>query len=150
MTRINSVQVEVLASRHLVAEYKEMTQFLHLIKRRVANKTGFLDIPKEYTLNTGHCKFFYNKGTYITNRFTQLYQELLRRDIKVDARGYQERLERIKTTYDLNKYLCKDYSPTKRDMIINLDRMIQRITEKPTIYNEGELNVYVNLKKSLS
>ena len=149
MTRINTVDVAVLAQRHLVAEYKEFTQFLHLIKRRVDNKTGFIDVPKQYTLNAGHCKFFYNKGSYMETRFTQLYNEMIKRNIKVDQDGYKTRLQKIKTIYGLKHHLNRDFTPSTNDKLLNINRMITRINEKPNLYASEELNRYVDLRTQL-
>lgn len=61
MTRINLIDPSHLTKRHLIAEYKEITQFLHNVK-----KSNLKDIPKHFTLGTGHVKFFYNKGEYVS------------------------------------------------------------------------------------
>lgn len=61
MTRINLVPVEELEDLHLVAEYREIMRLPNYLKKSMSSKAGFKRsmIPKEFTLNTGHVKFFY-------------------------------------------------------------------------------------------
>ena len=138
MTRLNLVQPEDLTQRHLVAEYKEITQFMHLIEKRVNNNHAFDDIPSSYRLNGGHCLFFYNKGKYISKRFVELYNEMKNRGIAVDDDLYRERLERIERIYNLNPDLLnRDYEPFPRDYGIAINRIISRIKSKPNLYPDS-------------
>ncbi len=137
MTRINTISVEHLERAHLVAEYKELTQFIHLVEKRLDKNDTFSDLPRHYTLDTGHCRFFFNKGTYLANRFTQLKDEMLRRNIKVDIDGYNTRLKRITSVYTRSKRINKDYIPTKQAKLINIDRILLRIKAKPHLYSDG-------------
>ena len=41
-------------------------------------------IPKQFTLNKGHVKFFYDKGKYLSERYDELIQEMKRRKIHPD------------------------------------------------------------------
>jgi len=137
MTRLNIIEPEHLTRVHLVAEYKEITQFLHLIQRRIHNNVPMDDIPEQYTLNGGHCKFFYNKGKYVQERFTDLYYEMLNREIRVDKAKYLQRLERIILSY--TDELRGDYSPSLYDYSIAIDRITERINQKPHLYNDKEI-----------
>lgn len=101
MTRLNLIGAEHLCKRHLVAEYKEITQFLHLVEKRVKQHHPMNDLPKEYTLNTGHCKFFMNKGQYLLDRFDHLFQTLENRGMFPDYELYQFRRQKILSSYSL-------------------------------------------------
>ena len=135
MTRINLVDPRDLTSRHLVAEYKEITQFIHLIKKRIDDNKPFDDTPLQYTLNGGHCRFFYDKGVYIRNRFISLYDEIVNRGMNTDKEKYLSRLNRIESAY--REDLMNDYSPSRRDYHVAIDRISSRISEKPHLYPDS-------------
>ena len=80
MTRINSgVLPQELPSKLLIAEHREITRVVPLaLKRKKLD-----DIPSEFTLGTGHVKFFYDKLAYIHSRYVYLYWECKRRDFDV-------------------------------------------------------------------
>lgn len=137
MTRINLIDPKHLTTRHLIAEYKESTQFLHLVKRRVDAKHPMDDLPKQYSLNGGHCKFFYDKGAYLYNRFILLKDEMARRDISVNLDKYEYNLSRIKESYSDN--LFNDYIPSTDDYNVVISRISQRILEKPHLYQDMEV-----------
>lgn len=63
MTRINLIPPRYLADQHLVAEHKEILQLCGSYKISKRSKKGidFNQTPKQFTLNKGHVKFFYNK-----------------------------------------------------------------------------------------
>lgn len=72
MTRINVIPVTELSRQHLVAEYREIVRVFALA--RPVN-----DAPANYTLGTGHVKFFYDKLAWIFARFSSLCGEMTRR-----------------------------------------------------------------------
>ena len=45
-------------------------------------------IPKQFTLNTGHVTFFFDKGLYTYERYEQLYDECKRRGFNVTYFGH--------------------------------------------------------------
>ena len=69
MTRINLVPPEELSDQHLVAEYREIFMVGSSLQRSLRppnwEKTKE-SIPKKFTLNKGHVKFFYDKGKYLS------------------------------------------------------------------------------------
>lgn len=136
MTRINLISPSDLTNRHLVAEYKEITQFCHLVKKRVDSKSSFDDIPKRYTLNGGHCKFFYNKGAYLFFRLVSIKDEMVRRNLKVDLDKYEEKIKRIRESY--SKDLFNDYVPITEEYKIVIERISQRINEKKHLYPDAD------------
>jgi len=135
MTRINLVDPKDLTNRHLVAEYKEITQFMHLIKKRIDDCKPFDDIPSEYTLNGGHCRFFYDKGLYIRKRFISLYSEIVDRGMNTDKEKYFNRLDKIDSGY--REDLMNDYYPSKEDYRVAIDRISSRINEKIHLYPDS-------------
>jgi deoxyribonuclease (pyrimidine dimer) len=116
----------------LVAEYKETTQFLHLVRKRVEEGHPMDDLPSAYCLNRGHCKFFYDKGLYIYNRYTSLKEEMERRNLVVNQDLYLYNRDRIRAAY--SSELFNDYTPSVEDYTIVIDRIGYRIKEKPHLY----------------
>jgi deoxyribonuclease (pyrimidine dimer) len=137
MSRLNLIKPEHLTNIHLVAEYKEITQFLHLIKRRIDFGKSFDDLPKEYTLNGGHCLFFYNKGGYIWRRFIDLYSEMKSRGMNCDDKKYKMRLEKIMWSFGGREDLLKDYIPDEKAYAVAIDRIGLRINTKPIMYKDS-------------
>ena len=41
-------------------------------------------MPKQFTLNKGHVKFFYDKGKYLSERYDELIKEMKRRHMNPD------------------------------------------------------------------
>ena len=77
------------------------------------------DQPEQFTLGTGHVKFFYDKLLYLRNRYVALRSEALRRGFKVsDFSG---------AWADIPPHLMNDYTPTKRDRSIILKRIKERL-----------------------
>lgn len=117
MTRINVVPVEELCNQHLYAEFRELTRVPNMINSGKL-KTEYRDAPIEYTLGTGHVKFWVDKLLYLKNRYDKLHSELIRR-------GYS-------VTYiwpeSLPKYaVFNDYSPTENALKINRARIQERL-----------------------
>ena len=87
MTRINLVPPEELSDQHLVAEYREIFMVGSSLQRSLKSpnweKTK-KSIPKQFTLNKGHVKFFYDKGKYLSERYDELINEMKKRDMNPD------------------------------------------------------------------
>ena len=87
MTRINLVPPEELSDQHLVAEYREIFMVGSSLQRSLRSpnweKTKE-SIPKKFTLNKGHVKFFYDKGKYLSERYDELIKEMKRRQMSPD------------------------------------------------------------------
>lgn len=131
MTRINTIPVGELADQHLMAEYRELPMVNASLKRSLRSKSqnGMKTIPKDYTLNTGHVKFFYNKGKYLYDRYHQLITELRYRGFEVKP---DERSVDWSVFTDYNLY--DDWQPVQKDHTINVERLILRIEQKPSWY----------------
>jgi len=127
MTRINLVDPGDLADQHLVAEYREIFMVGPALQRSLKSKNGLTDIPKDFTLNKGHVKFFYNKGKYLHKRYKELIAEMKRRGMNPDP-------TRKFKTEQFPKELYKDWKPKKQDITIIKERIEQRIKQKPYWY----------------
>jgi deoxyribonuclease (pyrimidine dimer) len=130
MTRINIVPTEELADQHLVAEYREMFMVGSALQRSLKspnwekNKKTW---PETFTLNSGHVKFFYNKGLYLHKRYDELVSEMKRRGMKPDP---TRKFKREQWPDEL--YL--DWEPTEAEQLIVRQRIQERISEKPEWY----------------
>lgn len=137
MTRINLVNPDLLTARHLVAEYKELTQIIFPMQR-TASKGSLhtVKIPEKFCLDGGHVKFFYDKGYYLEKRFTDLYINMNERGIKTDRENYKKRLEKIQTSFPGIWY--NDYIPDEEAYKTILKRIKERILQKPNLYPDRD------------
>ena len=130
MTRINVVPVQWLSRKHLVAEYREIVRVFALVRN--ANDSGRLEsikIPENYILGTGHVKFFYDKLTWVTDRYIELVDQMTSRDYVTNPVPIRDLLEGIPVRN------MGHYKPSKRDLKINLERLIDRNTDlSHTVY----------------
>ena len=126
MTRVNLINPKFLLDQHLMAEYREIPMVPAALNRSLKAKT-FPKIPKEYTLNSGHVTFFYNKSSFIKKRYALLQEELINRGFQID-------LDR-KTNFEVfDRILDKEFIPNQKDITINLERIILRFIEKSSFY----------------
>ena len=124
--RINCINVGDLTDQHLRAEWLEFLMIGPYIRRSIKSKEGLkLTDSQFYVLGTGHARFFYDKLTYVEKRYKQLETEMKNRGFVPKP---QLKLD------DLPKQLFNDWVPTKTDHIINLNRIIVRIADKPQWY----------------
>jgi len=84
-------------------------------------------IPKRYTLNTGHVKFFYNKGKYLSKRYDELIKEM-------KLRGMKPNSERVFKREQWPDGLWNDWIPLVEDYKIIRKRIEQKIAMKPDWY----------------
>lgn len=122
MTRINVVDPKTLSREHLIAEYREITRVPGNLKKSLNRKSkpfSLQEIPSEYTLGTGHVKFFYDKMQYLEKRFLSLVDEMVRREYNP-----QHRDGSIFRTCPPNFY--NDYKPTADAVKINKQRIKER------------------------
>jgi len=85
------------------------------------------DIPKKFTLNTGHVKFFYNKLTFLQHRFDMLCDEM-------DRRGYVPDRRRRSAFDGFAPEFYNDWTSTPEDDDIIHERIALRKSEKPHLY----------------
>jgi deoxyribonuclease (pyrimidine dimer) len=115
MTRINTVPVSELSGKHLIAEHREIKRIPNAIR---SGKAIVKNIPEQFTLGTGHVKFFYDKVLWLKNRYLELYQECLRRGYNVTS--YVDSFDGI------NDDLMNDWQPTAASIELIRERIKER------------------------
>jgi len=127
MTRINLIPPVELYDQHLIAEYKEILQLCGSLRKTLGSKKGFdpSKIPSNFTLNTGHVYFFYNKGLYLHKRFDLVKTEVIRRGFNADK-------EFPKDIWPVELY--NDWQPDDEAFRIIRERINSKIAMKPDWY----------------
>ena len=130
MTRINIVHPSELTDQHLIAEYREIFMVGSSLQRSIKSKNwNPKDIPIKFTLNTGHVKFFYDKGKYLFKRYDELR-------IEMKARGMNPDDTRVFTREQWPDELCNDWTPSLEDYKLIRQRIEDRINMKPNWYRK--------------
>ena len=120
MTRINSnIPVKKLSDEHLLAEHREIKRLPSCLRKAIQCKS-INKIPNQFTLGTGHVKFFLDKQKFIYNRYKKIYQELLNRGFNIEDYSNNWK-EFINTKY------FNDYVPTIEEYNLLKQRIIERI-----------------------
>ena len=122
MTRINVVPPQELTTKHLVAEYREITRLptnLKVALNRKGKKFNTTEIPSEYVLGKGHVKFFFDKMLFLKKRFESLVDEMLNR-------GYNPTY-RDSNIFVVDQQFMNDYAPTMDALRINRQRIDDRL-----------------------
>ncbi len=138
MTRINTIDVADLTDQHLMAEYRELPMVNASLARSLKSKKG-LDlsrIPPKYTLNTGHVMQFYNKGKWLHDRYKSLIEEL-------NKRGYNINPDDRKVDWNVftDNGLYEDWTPDEGSYVVNADRIIERVHQRPDWYTMNKNKV---------
>ncbi len=123
MTRINLIPVLELADEHLLAEHRELKRIPSLIQKW---KVNFENIPSNFTLWTGHVKFFYNKLWFLKKRYIELYNECLKRWFAVQ--NY------ISNFDEIDESLFWEFIPSEKDLEISKWRIKEKLEAKPGFY----------------
>jgi deoxyribonuclease (pyrimidine dimer) len=84
-------------------------------------------IPKKFTLNTGHVRFFYNKMSFLRRRFDRLTDEMAQR-------GYAPDQNRIQAFYGFGIEFNNDWEASEEDNQLIQHRIRERIAQKPHLY----------------
>ena len=117
MTRINvGVPPMELCDKHLMAEAREIKRIPNCVAK---GKYDLKGQPKEFTLGTGHVKFFYDKLGYLFTRYEELYTECISRGFNVEYYG--------DAWNDIPKNLMGHYEPTDEDRAIIRERINERL-----------------------
>jgi len=128
MTRINVVNPIELYDQHLVAEYRELFMVGSALQRSLKSPNwDKRDIPKDFRLNTGHVKFFYDKGKYLHDRYAELINEMKLRGMSPDP-------ARIFKREQWPDHLYGTWNPSENDKDIVRERIKLRISERPNWY----------------
>lgn len=137
MTRINSgIKVGSLIDSHLFSEYRELKRVPNTI---TSGKAVVKDIPKTFSLNKGHVKFYYTRLKYLHKRSDALYQELLRRGYNVE--DYSSCFQ------SLPLELYNDWDDTEAKPIL-IERISERLQGMKNIkYNRQPITVEEAINK---
>lgn len=126
MTRINLIPVKDLTDQHLLAEHRELKRIPNVIK---SWKYILKNIPKDFTLWTGHVKFFYDKLLFLKLRYIELHQECINRWFNI--------VNYIESFQWLPKELMNNYTPTQEAIQISNERIDEKIKMKPFFYKKN-------------
>ena len=134
MTRINVIPPEDLTDQHLLAEYRELPRVFALARPNVAT-------PKVYVLGEGHVKFFYPRTLWLARRQESLVRECMSRGIRVQ---YTEPHVPVSGCDE-------DWAPTPEAVRLNLSRLHERLSQKPSLYTHRKKPVEADFySKALS
>ena len=121
MTRINLVDPSVLHRKHLVAELHELPRIFTLARNAQFEVIrGKKKIPQEYTLGTGHCLFFYDKLSFLADRYELLCSEMRARNYSVNQ------IDRTELLVGIDSRLLKSYTAISNAIAINAQRISDR------------------------
>lgn len=131
MTRINAdYNPKGLTDQHLLAEYRELPM-VHSALRKSLKTRKVNDIikgvPKDYTLNKGHVTFFYNKLSFLNNRYNRLVEELNNRGFKLDS-------SRVLDNSGIPLEFFNDWVANDADEDIIKERLMEKISMKKSWY----------------
>lgn len=133
MTRVNAnIDPKNLKRMHLIAEYREITMVPAALRRSMRTKSKqdiLASIPKQFTLNAGHVKFFYNKQGFLIKRFNALVAELKRR-------GYKYDMSRADAFLGFDDEFNCNWTATAEDNALVQERINLRISQKPHLYKD--------------
>ena len=117
MTRINAgIPPASLTDQHLLAEHREIKRLPAVF----AKNTEPAIIPRQFTLGTGHVRFFLDKGKYTLKRYKLIYVECIKRGFQIN--DYSNNWE----IYKQHPMYNKDYKETSEAT----EQLITRITER--------------------
>lgn len=120
MTRINAgVDPHELNTKMLIAEHREIKRIPNVIKSGRFRLSGQ---PKQFTLGTGHVKFFYTRIAFLRDRYKTIFDECIRRGFNVT--DYSDSFEGIPQQYMGN------YTPSESDRKLILARIALRLAGK--------------------
>lgn len=130
MTRINLINPSELYDQHLMAEYREIQHVPMALQRSLKKKSGFSknEIPCKFTLNSGHVKFFYDKGLYLSKRFDMLVQELKLRNFTLQDKEFKLHL--------FPEGFQNDWTPKDDDIAIVRERINEKLRMRPGWYKK--------------
>jgi len=143
MTRINcGIPPYFLADWHLTAEINEIPEVFRRAKYRVVQNIELKDVPKRFTLGTGHVLFFIDKLWYVHHRWLTLFIEASYRNLPksaLDKCTIQEGLSNVQYLQIFKKEWFNNYIPLEHDIRLISTRIVSRINESDKLpYYYGE------------
>ena len=125
MTRINCIPPHELSGQHLVAEYRELPRIFALVRAAIGRgeMPGDRRNPANYTLGTGHVRFFYCRLGYLLRRQAALIAEMR-------ARGYRPAFDDPGGLIaGIPVEWCEDWEPTPEAIATNRARIAERLAK---------------------
>lgn len=123
------IPASLLMDQHLLAENKEIPQlagqFLKSLRSPNFNPNT---LPKQFTLGTGHVRFFYRYGEFLRRRAKHVYTECLRRGFNMKPFEFYDHWK------DMGPEWNKDFKPSNDDIMVSIERIHMRFSEKPNFY----------------
>jgi|AntRauTorckE6833_2_1112554.scaffolds.fasta_scaffold02632_1 hypothetical protein len=117
MTRINTgIHPSELTRQHLLAEHRELVRIPNCVKKGRYNLKG---TPEQFTLGTGHVKFFYTRLKYLHKRYESIKVECIKRGYNIT--NYSNCFENLPVE------LYNDYQETERDRKLLQERIAERL-----------------------
>lgn len=117
MTRVNVVPVEELCDAHILTEAREITRIPNCVN---SGRYNLKDQPNEYTLGTGHVKYFYSRLKWLHNRYNAVHKECLERGFNVTYKWPESVPEDLYNDAVISEHALK----------INRERIIARWPKK--------------------
>ena len=100
------------------------------------------DIPKQYTLASGHVKFHRDKLLYLAKRHQSLLDECKVRGIKIDP---SIRVDLDALPDHIKMFCLNDWIPTKADHHVLILRLIERFSLRGKAYHMTKNNVKLRI-----
>ncbi|BAV81016.1 DenV endonuclease V [Vibrio phage RYC] len=134
MTRINTdIHPSDLTNEWVLAEWRELPRIVNELEKH-PNRFKLEDIPKEFTLNKGHVKFFRNKLLFLARRHRLLRKEMDKRGIKRD------RKVKVNLHYlapHIKMFGCNDWESTPEANNELIERLQERFDLRKSAYHMG-------------
>jgi deoxyribonuclease (pyrimidine dimer) len=123
--RCNLILCQFLTDQHLNAERRELRMIPPLLAKRVkSGKHTTADIPRRYTLGSGHMLFWLDKFLYLEKRYIGLTDEMVRRGFNPNLEFFLD----VSLAKQHNAY--NDWVPELEDYDIIATRLRERIEQK--------------------
>ena len=138
MTRINLVEPSQLTNKHLLAEYRELPRVFTAVEKLVysvdenapskwrdfINKGGS---PDQYTLGTGHVKFFYQRLPWLLNRFISICRALSNRNVNINMMLRKRIISDASDLINiLESHMIHNWQPSPAEIYLNMARLCKR------------------------
>lgn len=137
MTRVTILDPSDLTNEWLLANHREIPRVVNELIDH-PERLVLKDIPKQFTLNVGHVKFFRNKLLYIAKLHQATIEECKKRGINYD----KDIVVNLDDLPDHVKMFClNDWTPTTSDHCIIIERLRERFALRGKAYHMTKDNI---------